>query len=151
MEGVKGDAQVGQVPAQAHALEVGVVGRLDDAVVGDGVQHVGGDDLTGGQIDHAHVAAVHTVAKQEYLKIRGFGVFVHAGLRQIHTAECFDVDTKGLHKITSLGIGGRGTADCAAAPSVRQDRKSSSSSSSKSEKSDSALARPPRGSPSRIF
>ena len=104
VERIEGDAEIGQVPAQAHSFKIGVVGRLDDAVVREGVQHLGGDGLTGSQIDHAHITAVHAVAKQQNLKIWGFSVFVHASLGQIHTTECFNITTDGFHRITSLDM-----------------------------------------------
>ena len=45
------------------------MGRLNDAVVGKGIQHLGGDGLTGGQIDNAHIAAVNAVTKSLDVKV----------------------------------------------------------------------------------
>ena len=56
MEGIKADPQIPKIAGQADPFKAGVKGPLGNSIVGESVQHVGGDFLATGQIHYLHRA-----------------------------------------------------------------------------------------------
>ena len=66
------------MPRQADAFKVGVERPLDYRVVLQSGNNVGGDLFSAGKVDQLHGTAVRTVGKQQYFKIWGLYIAVHA-------------------------------------------------------------------------
>ena len=149
MERVERHTRTRQIPAEAHPFKIGVEGIFCHLVIRQRIQYSLRDAFPGSQIDNMYLTAVNGIAEQQNFKVRSLRILVHAALRQIHTAERFDINRDCSHIYTPTARNGWQIAPPPDSPDD-QFRKSSSPSSTAS-KSALALLCPPRGSPSRIF
>ena len=147
-------------PGEANALKIRIESALDDCFIFQCGQNMRRNFLAACEVNHRYGTAVNGITEEQNLKIRRFRISVDAAFCKVHTAEGFDIDTDCFHlripfrhrrqrgAPTAAGFASYGRSFMRFSRCFLQARKSSSSSVAKS---DSALALPPSGSPSRIF
>ena len=92
MEGIRGDPQIPKIAGQANPFKAGVEGPLGHSIVGEGVQHVGGDFLSTGQIHHLNRAGICAVPEEHDFKIGRLAVTVHTTFLERYVAVGLDID-----------------------------------------------------------
>ena len=92
MEGIKADPQIPKIAGQADSFKAGVEGPLGHSIVGEGVQHIGGDLLTTGQIYHLHRTGVRTVPEEQNFKVGRLTVTVHTTFLERDVTVGLDID-----------------------------------------------------------
>ena len=92
MEGIKADPQIPKIAGQADPFKAGVKGPLGNSIVGESVQHIGGDLLAAGQIHHLHRARVRTVPEEQDFKIGRLAVTVHTTFLERDVTVGLDID-----------------------------------------------------------
>ena len=92
MEGIKADPQIPKIAGQADPFKASVEGPLGHSIVGEGVQHIGGDLLATGQIYHLHRTGVRTVPEEQNFKVGRLAVTVHTTFLERYVAVGLDID-----------------------------------------------------------
>ena len=91
LEGVQATPQIGKVPGETHALEIGIEGPFGDSIIGEDIQNFFRDGFPLGQVDDLHRSPIHRIPKKEDFKGRGFRILVHTALGQVHIAIGFQI------------------------------------------------------------
>ena len=97
---VKADTKIRQIAGQTHSLESSVKCPLRNRIIGKRIQHFRWDTFSGSKVNYRNLTAIYAVAKQQYLKIRRFGILVHTALGEINTAECFNINFQISHGVS---------------------------------------------------
>ena len=87
-----------EIPGEAHPLEGGIEGPLDDGIVLQRGQHLLGDVFPTSEVDHLHRPGVDAVAEQQDFKIGRPAVAIDSGLLERDVAIGLDVDTQCFHR-----------------------------------------------------
>ena len=80
------------MPGQTDAFKVGIEGPLGYRIILQSGNNICGNLFSAGKVDQLHGTAVRTVGKQQYFKIRGLYVAVHASFCKGLIAVSLDID-----------------------------------------------------------
>ena len=101
--------RVSEIAGQTHPLELCVECPFGHGRVGQRRADISRKRFSGSQIHDLHRCAVRRIAEKQYLKVRGFGIAVHAALGEVLGGEGLNIDAKCFHTHSFLrNMGGRG-------------------------------------------
>ena len=89
---------VTEIPGEAYPLEGCIEGPLDDGIVLQCGQHLLGNMLSTGEVDHLHRPGVDAVAKQQDFKIGRLTVTINSGLLERDVAVGLNINTECFHR-----------------------------------------------------
>ena len=87
-----------EIPGEAYPLEGSIEGPLDDGIVLQRGQHLLGDMLPTGKVDHLHRPGVDAVAEEQDFKIGRLTVTINSGLLERDVAVGLNIDTECFHR-----------------------------------------------------
>ena len=92
MKWVEADAQIRQVPGQAHPFKSGIKSPFCNRIICNSIENILGNAFSGCKVNNRHIAAVHAVAEQQDFKILRFCIFVNTTLGQVDAAVGFNIN-----------------------------------------------------------
>ena len=100
---------VSKIAGQTHTLELCIECPFGHGRVGQRRADIGRKRFSGSQIHDLHRCTVRRIAEKQDLKVRGFGITIHAALGEVLGGEGLNIDAKCFHTHSFLrNMGGRG-------------------------------------------